>query len=185
MSFADNLRAVRKERNISQEELAELLDVTRQAVSKWEQAAGYPEVEKLVTLSKALNVSLDYLFAENASELASSVESKKVEINPETNRIGSIMIKSKDGGIISNCEKVLPSPIFKARKNEPKYALFGVDGVSFWGDNRTFLGWYENEECVTKEVDGIFAALKRGDTFYELQYAAKVTNKFFSIKIVK
>lgn len=33
MSFADNLRAVRKERNISQEELAELLDVTRQAVS--------------------------------------------------------------------------------------------------------------------------------------------------------
>lgn len=48
------------------------------------------------------------------------------------------MIKSKDGGIISNCEKVLPSPTFKARKNEPKYALFGVDGVLLWGITEHF-----------------------------------------------
>ena len=37
MSFAENLRALRKEKGISQEELAELLEVSRQAVSKWEQ----------------------------------------------------------------------------------------------------------------------------------------------------
>ena len=37
MSFAENLKQVRKERNLSQEELAEILDVSRQAVSKWEQ----------------------------------------------------------------------------------------------------------------------------------------------------
>ena len=36
MSFSDNLKAIRKEKNLSQEELAELLDVSRQAVSKWE-----------------------------------------------------------------------------------------------------------------------------------------------------
>ena len=37
MSFAENLRQIREEKNISQEKLAELLDVSRQAVSKWEQ----------------------------------------------------------------------------------------------------------------------------------------------------
>ena len=37
MSFAENLKQIRKERNLSQEDLAELLDVSRQALSKWEQ----------------------------------------------------------------------------------------------------------------------------------------------------
>ncbi len=36
MSFADNLRAIRQERHMTQEELAEKLDVSRQAISKWE-----------------------------------------------------------------------------------------------------------------------------------------------------
>ncbi len=47
MSFAENLQRIRKERHLSQEELAELLDVSRQAVSKWEQGAGYPENHKI------------------------------------------------------------------------------------------------------------------------------------------
>ena len=61
MSFADNLKQIRKEKGLSQEELAELLEVSRQAVSKWEQGAGYPETEKLLLLSNRLNVSLDIL----------------------------------------------------------------------------------------------------------------------------
>lgn len=63
MSFADNLRQIRKDKNLSQEDLAELLDVSRQAVSKWEQDIGYPEVEKLLLLSSRLNISLDSLMA--------------------------------------------------------------------------------------------------------------------------
>ena len=61
MSFSENLQAVRKKNQLSQEELAELLGVSRQAVSKWELGDGYPEVEKLLILSKKLNVSLDSL----------------------------------------------------------------------------------------------------------------------------
>lgn len=63
MSFADNLKQLRKEHHLSQEELAELLDVSRQAVSKWEQGNGYPEVEKLLLLSSKLNISLDSLMS--------------------------------------------------------------------------------------------------------------------------
>ena len=63
MSFSENLKQIRKEHHLSQEELAELLDVSRQAVSKWEQDQGYPEVEKLLLLSKKLNISLDTLMS--------------------------------------------------------------------------------------------------------------------------
>ena len=48
MSFEENLKQLRKEKQLSQEELAEILDESRQAVSKWEQGSGYPEVEKLL-----------------------------------------------------------------------------------------------------------------------------------------
>ena len=47
MSFADNLQAIRKENHLSQEELAEMIGVSRQAISKWEQGSGYPETERL------------------------------------------------------------------------------------------------------------------------------------------
>ena len=61
MSFGDNLRTIRKQKNISQEDLASRLNVSRQAVSKWEQNSGYPEMEKLIQLSAILEISLDYL----------------------------------------------------------------------------------------------------------------------------
>ena len=52
MGFSDNLKTIRKEKNLSQEELAELLGVSRQAVSKWELGDGYPEAEKLLIMAK-------------------------------------------------------------------------------------------------------------------------------------
>ena len=61
MSFGEKLRLVRKDRNITQEALAELLNVSRQAISKWESDNGYPETEKLLLISKTLNISIDYL----------------------------------------------------------------------------------------------------------------------------
>lgn len=50
MSFSENLRRARKTKGLSQEELAALLGVSRQAVSKWEQGTVYPETEKLKTI---------------------------------------------------------------------------------------------------------------------------------------
>ena len=56
MSFGENLQLIRKKNQLSQEGLAEMLGVSRQAVSKWELGEGYPEVDKLLLLSKKLNV---------------------------------------------------------------------------------------------------------------------------------
>ena len=77
MGFAENLREIRNKRNITQEQLAELLSVSRQTISKWESGQGYPETEKLFSIAKALNVSLDYLFSERC-HMVRPVSSKRV-----------------------------------------------------------------------------------------------------------
>ena len=62
MEFGSRLKQVREENKISQEDLAELVQVSRQSVSKWENNECYPTVEKLLMISIKLNVSIDWLF---------------------------------------------------------------------------------------------------------------------------
>ena len=61
MSFGERLYKLRSEKNISQEELAELLDVSRQSITKWENDKAYPEMTRLLFMSDYFKVSLDYL----------------------------------------------------------------------------------------------------------------------------
>ena len=61
MTFGERLYELRKNKNISQEELAELLDVSRQSISKWENDKAYPEMTRLLFMSDFFHVSLDYL----------------------------------------------------------------------------------------------------------------------------
>lgn len=61
MTFGEKLRGIRKEKGYSQEELAGLLEVSRQAVSKWESDRGIPEIDKLLQISNMFGVTLDYL----------------------------------------------------------------------------------------------------------------------------
>lgn len=61
MPFEENLRNLRKNANMTQAELAEKLNVSRQAVSKWEKAVSIPDIENMLLLSKVFNVSLDEL----------------------------------------------------------------------------------------------------------------------------
>lgn len=65
MSFGEKLQQLRKEKGLSQEDLAYQLNVSRQAVSKWESQNGYPEMEKMILISELFQVSLDYLLKED------------------------------------------------------------------------------------------------------------------------
>ncbi|MBZ9634590.1 helix-turn-helix domain-containing protein [Clostridium sp. FP1] len=180
MGFADNLKSIRKERHISQEGLAEIIGVSRQAVSKWEQGSGYPEMEKLLVLSKELNVSLDYLMLGEIK----STENNKTLPNTIIVPTGKITIKSYDGKSIVNCYKVLASHVmYKAKNDEPKHWLIGVNSGAFWGEKSIVLGWYVDEEKIKKEMDEIAEAINNGVPAYELKYAVKVKNKMLRVKI--
>ena len=171
MSFGENLKTIRKKNQLSQEGLAEMLGVSRQAVSKWELGEGYPEVDKLLLLSKKLNISLDSLLAEE----------NLTAISDNGKSLGMIRIISPNEGVIISVSKVTRSQQFKGRKNSPKYALFASDGndMSFWGAQNTFLAWYRNLEDVTKEIAEIQAALDAGAVSYTLQYSVKCKQNLF------
>ena len=171
MSFGENLQAIRKKNQLSQERLAEILGVSRQAVSKWELGEGYPEVDKLLILSKRLNISLDSLLGGD-NTTAISEESKPSD---------TIRIISPHEGVIINAAKVTRSQQYKGGKNSPKYALFATDGtdMSYWGAQNTILGWYRNLEDVTKEITEIQDALDAGAASYTLQYSVKCKQNLF------
>lgn len=61
MTLGQRLYQLRKDKNLSQEELADRLGVSRQSVSKWETDASYPEPEKLVAIASFYHVSVDFL----------------------------------------------------------------------------------------------------------------------------
>ena len=61
MILADKIISLRKKEGWSQEELAEQLGVSRQAVSKWESARSVPDMDKLLTMSRIFGVTTDYL----------------------------------------------------------------------------------------------------------------------------
>lgn len=64
MSFGSRLQALRHRHGITQEAFAQQLNVSRQAVSKWESSRGYPEMEKLLYICRHYGVTMDELFAD-------------------------------------------------------------------------------------------------------------------------
>lgn len=73
MTLGQKLKILLKEKNMTQEELAEQLDVSRQVVGKWVNDKGIPEVGKLIQISNMFGVSLDYLLKED-SEVSAVAE---------------------------------------------------------------------------------------------------------------
>ncbi len=80
MKFSEKLLTLRKANNLTQEQLAEKLDVSRQSISKWESEQATPELEKIVALSSIFDVTTDYLL--KSSEIDDlSVKTKILENN--------------------------------------------------------------------------------------------------------
>ena len=61
MNIGERITTLRKEKNISQSELAKRMDVSRQAVSKWEQGTSTPDTERLIQLAEIFNTEVEYL----------------------------------------------------------------------------------------------------------------------------
>lgn len=75
--FAYNLKKIRKENDLSQEQLADELGVSRQAVSKWESGTAYPEMNKIIALCDKFNLNMDDLLSKDIKELKGEEKSKK------------------------------------------------------------------------------------------------------------
>lgn len=65
MNLDEKIKKIRKDNKMSQEALAEILNVTRQTISNWENGKNYPDIEMLIKISDKFNISLDILLKEN------------------------------------------------------------------------------------------------------------------------
>lgn len=79
MEFHEKLQELRKQKALTQEELAEVLYVSRTAISKWESGRGYPNIDSLKAISKFFSVSLDELLSSDAILTIAEDENKKKE----------------------------------------------------------------------------------------------------------
>lgn len=79
MTMGEKLAKLRREHNLTQEQFAELLLVSRQSVSKWELNTTYPDTEKLIRISKLFDCSLDYLLKDEIEQMDINVEEANEE----------------------------------------------------------------------------------------------------------
>ncbi len=82
MDFNNRLYQLRKQKGLSQEELANRLNVSRQTVSKWEVGDSTPEMEKLIAISDLFDISLDKLVMgkEDESQISATTKSELVSV---------------------------------------------------------------------------------------------------------
>lgn len=163
MDFGERLSNSRKKSNLTQEQLASLLNVSRQTISKWESNEFYPETDKLLSVSKILEVSLDYLLL-----------GKEESVNKTQNLI---YIESEDCNVVSAVYKFVIRDIAfsKEAKGVPVCILLGVDKHQFlFGDHEIILGYYDTKEKAKNELKEILESIKYGKNTYKLKYSSKI-----------
>lgn len=77
MDFQSRLQRLRKDRNLSQIQLAEILNVSRQTLSKWETGAAMPDTTNLIILSQIFHVSTDYLLGISESKSCNATDTRE------------------------------------------------------------------------------------------------------------
>ena len=86
MTLGGKIARQRKELNYTQEQLADILGVSRQSISKWESDIAYPETDKLIELGKLFDCSMDYLLKEEVTEKSGAQTSDFTEKIKEISR---------------------------------------------------------------------------------------------------
>lgn len=109
MEFYEKLQELRKSRGLTQEELAEMLYVSRTAISKWESGRGYPNMDSLKAISKCFSVSLDDLLSSETILTIAEEDGKQKE-----GRMQSLVFGLLDCGFAL----LLFLPLFGQREND-------------------------------------------------------------------
>ena len=165
MSCSENIQRFRKRNNLSQEKLAELLNVSRQAVTKWESGQCYPDISKLITLSELFNVTIDKL-----------VKGEKYDNCEPRDKI-SLM-----GGFIME-DRVIE---FLCRAKKATYASGNRDEIISSRPNSHDLEYVEND---LKYIDsylggekfaGEESLFKNNKPFWAMNYVGRVLKEGFS-----
>lgn len=163
MIFSVKLQILRKTKGYSQEEIAEMLDVSRQAVAKWEAGLSYPDIFNLIQISNFFNVTVDYLIKEQDCNVTIGRES------------------------LDDIDKLIK---FRLEANANTYAAFLNEVTSTRMNSHDFH--YEQGEYVYhdtyvggEQFAGQEAIWRAGTAVYAMNYVGRVLDERFSGNFLK
>ena len=141
LKIGEKIKQLRKEKDITQEELANVLGVSYQSVSRWENETCYPDIELLPTISNFFGISIDSIFSINEIEEKSRIEKYVAEFQ-----------KAISDGQINDCISIARKGVAEFPNNyillnKLMYALFVA------GDNTGNIpNWEENDKKYDEEI---------------------------------
>jgi len=163
MIFSEKLVVLRKNKGMTQDALAEKLNVSRQAVAKWESGQAYPDISNLIQISDLMNVTVDYLVRDGECMM---------NVTP-----------GKDADLNELIE-------FRLEANVNTYAAFMNEVQSTRLDSHDFR--YQNGDYVYhdtyvggEQFAGEEAVWKSGKPVYAMNYLGRVLSKEFSGNFLK
>ncbi|WP_017415089.1 DUF5680 domain-containing protein [Clostridium tunisiense] len=166
MSFQEQLQTLRKARGLSQEKLAEIIGISRQAVAKWEVGQSYPDIARLISISDFFNVSIDKLVNDYEENSHLNIVSNKV--NDLNGDVIDFLCKAKKSTYAGNGEEIKAS-----RPNSHDFEY--VEGELKYID--TYLGG--------KQFSGEEALWRNDIPLWSMNYAGRVLDEAFSEKFLK
>ena len=163
MIFSEKLQIIRKNKGLTQDNLAEKLNVSRQAVAKWESGQAYPDISNLIQISNIFNVTVDYL-VRDAECMISPVTDCKTDI-----------------------EEIIK---FRLEANVNTYAAFmnEVDSTRLNShDFRYENGIYTYHDTYVggEQFAGEEAVWKNGKAVYAMNYLGRILDERFSGNFLK
>lgn len=129
MALSEKLYTLRRKSGLSQEQLAEQLNVSRQAISKWEAGQSIPESDKLLSISNYFHVSLDYLMKEETQDTISEKEQINTSLQTDDRTRWLLGIVICIGGIVCLILWGLLSLFNPAASNQlSESSMISIDG---------------------------------------------------------
>ena len=185
---ANRLYELRKQKGLSQEELAEKLGVSRQAVSKWERSEASPDTDNLIALAKIYGLTLDELiFGEKQQEeekaneepIADPVEEtndgvNKVDIGP-----AGIFVESEDGDKVHISLKGIKITEGRKSKSEKGGVNINLGGLKF--DPDAFLNDEDEDEENEDDEDDDDVIIKDGHFHVEVDKRKKRAKFWYAV----
>lgn len=170
MKFGDNLRNLRKSKKMSQEELAEIIGVSRQSVSKWETSESYPEMNNILELCKIFHCHINDLVNDQLIDIDSLDEEIKmsvVKLKKEKQR--KMKCLSKIISVLAKIGKIaclIAIPIVIATMIITPYVINHIDyrrGEITWNGSKNITLEHENNK-ISLKINGTLIADSNDET---------------------
>jgi transcriptional regulator with XRE-family HTH domain len=156
MSFQEKLQTLRKEKGLSQENLAESIGISRQAVAKWEAGQSYPDIDNLISLSNFLRVSIDNLVKDDED---CSLSSDRTIENTHNEDIIDFLCRAKKA---TYAGKGAEAPASRPNSHDLNYAEGNLKYIDSYLGGEKFAGeeaiWKDDVPCWSMNYIGRIVA---------------------------